>query len=755
MRLINKGENIFLDNVELNALVITLESGSATFDYYVASFNEYAKQNNLNITINLQQITENDSHYSLYNTGYMIENMLKKKNSKYDIYFFDNSYTKDYGPYLLNLEEYIEEDHINMYNQEILSLVARDGEHLVALPATIDFTGLFSNKVLLDKYDKRIPETWEELIETSKFIIEQERTLYNNTKLIAYNGLFDIENGIYSLIEFIHSCREDIDSPFPELTSQTAVEAIELIKRVKNEIASDDIFSQSFYLAVGRIQDRSALFVKFYYIPGLLSDPTTPYVVSSMPGIREGMSGTVLVGYNIGISNKIDKRKLKPAIEAVKFFTSEEMQKDLVLKEFIISGISTLYEEEEICSKIRFCKFYRYPQATRKPENKLGVNNYYEDFTKIFYKFLYGDEKAIDVLKKMDNLSKLYTVSTDTKDSYLGLIIFIIYICALVFIVLSLSFLFIKKFNRLFLYLLSTHDWLFLTTGIIMVLSSGITKFGELKPYKCHLSLVLLSVGFSFIYVPLLRILIITFPDDYNKYSLWVCDNKYIFYSIFLFIDAALNGLALIKPYEVKNVIVVEGNNFQICDKKSGTALYLILGYKFIFSLALLLLNFIEWNLVKIKIDVRLILSSMYLNIVTLIILLIFNTVEINNYISYYLIQQMLILLIAIANFVILYLFRLLIPAMSKVDVYEVLFEHFKSTKTGETSTATKSHIESALSNQRSQKSQRSTKTETSNSVFTKILEYHKKEYTASDINVLNSKCDSENSYNNSINIIN
>jgi len=183
-----------------------------------------------------------------------------------------------------------------------------------------------------------------------------------------------------------------------------------------------------------------------------------------------------------------------------------------------------------------------------------------------------------------------------------------------------------------------------------------------------------------------------------------------------------------------------------------------MIGYKFIFSLGLLLLNFIEWNLVKIKIDVRLILASLYLNLMTIIILLIFSALNINNYSSFYMIQQVLTLLMGIANFVILYLFRLLIPAFNKIDEYEVLFEHFKSTKTGETSTATKSHIESAISNQKSQKSQKSSKTE-NNSIFNKILEYHKKEYTASDINILSnskfesgSNIDNTNSYTSSNN---
>jgi len=43
---------------------------------------------------------------------------------------------------------------------------------------------------LLKKYKKKIPRTWNELINTGKEIVDEERKL-NNTDLIAYNGLFN------------------------------------------------------------------------------------------------------------------------------------------------------------------------------------------------------------------------------------------------------------------------------------------------------------------------------------------------------------------------------------------------------------------------------------------------------------------------------------------------------------------------------------------------------------------------------------
>jgi len=48
---------------------------------------------------------------------------------------------------------------------------------------------MYSNESYLKKYNKRIPKTWNELIETSIYILEKEKEK-NNTNLVAYNGLF-------------------------------------------------------------------------------------------------------------------------------------------------------------------------------------------------------------------------------------------------------------------------------------------------------------------------------------------------------------------------------------------------------------------------------------------------------------------------------------------------------------------------------------------------------------------------------------
>jgi len=42
---------------------------------------------------------------------------------------------------------------------------------------------------LLNEYDKPIPKTWDELIETSLYITQQEKEK-GNPNVVAYNGLF-------------------------------------------------------------------------------------------------------------------------------------------------------------------------------------------------------------------------------------------------------------------------------------------------------------------------------------------------------------------------------------------------------------------------------------------------------------------------------------------------------------------------------------------------------------------------------------
>ncbi|ORX52872.1 hypothetical protein BCR32DRAFT_288114 [Anaeromyces robustus] len=184
-------------NITLNAVAYTFGSDDQLYSSFLKKFNDYSKKNNLNIEINLNLISPVNSSTIIKDYGSMIETVMKKTtNLKYHIYFYDNLYISKYGPYLLNIENYLPKEHIDMYDAKILNSVCKYKDELVGLPFSLGFSALYSNIELLKKYNKTIPRTWDELIKTSRYILDEEKKL-NNTDLIGYNGLF---SGYYSYI---------------------------------------------------------------------------------------------------------------------------------------------------------------------------------------------------------------------------------------------------------------------------------------------------------------------------------------------------------------------------------------------------------------------------------------------------------------------------------------------------------------------------------------------------------------------------
>ena len=56
-------------------------------------------------------------------------------------------------------------------------------------PVYIIYSVIYNNMKYLNKYNKKIPKTWNELLETGKYILKQENKL-NNTNILIYNGGF-------------------------------------------------------------------------------------------------------------------------------------------------------------------------------------------------------------------------------------------------------------------------------------------------------------------------------------------------------------------------------------------------------------------------------------------------------------------------------------------------------------------------------------------------------------------------------------
>lgn len=69
----------------------------------------------------------------------MIKSFFKKKSSKYDIYFYNNIYSSNYGDYFLDLYENLPKSHLDMYNNDIIKNSCVYNDHLIGLVSILYF----------------------------------------------------------------------------------------------------------------------------------------------------------------------------------------------------------------------------------------------------------------------------------------------------------------------------------------------------------------------------------------------------------------------------------------------------------------------------------------------------------------------------------------------------------------------------------------------------------------------------------------
>jgi len=646
--------------VDVQAIAFSMNSGDLIYHPIVNDFNKFAKENNLNITIKLNLFSLDNATTSVRDYETMLDSLFNKKSDKYDLIYFDNIYTSRFGPDLLDLRDLLPKEHIDMYIEGIANQTCFYEDKLVGLPTTIDYTVLYQSD-LLEKYNKTSPKTWDELIEIGEYIQKEE----NKDNLMIYNGIFsDNEMGLCSLYEFIYTFRDSVDSPFPKITSNNAIKALEKMKEIKERISSDIIFRSDEFLTYTMMMNNNFLFVKNWYLPYI------PYKYTILPGSKVGISGATIGGHNLGINKYSDQEKRKEVIKAFEYLTSKYIQKKYVAMDNYYSAIPSLYNDEEVCSVVD-CEYYKSIQLIGRPVTKDYVE-YTNYFKKYIYEFLYGNSTAIEVLKKVEGLNKVYHYSISTEDSPIGLINLILVVVLSIIMVSSLILIFKTKFKPFFENF-TTDLWLIYILGLVLIIYTYFTEIGPNSPIKCHLRALFFSLGFTLNVLPIIYKLVICFPEKDNKVSIWVLNHKWKFMTCFCLIDILLNLLLLTSPYTLEDYTRnMELKNYKVCTFSNVFGKILVnvmIAYKIITYLSVIVLVFLEWNLKSIHFDNTLITYTLYINSVFLIILtVLINFVRFENYIYFYAIRQFICFFYALSNYLIFFGVRILKALIRKKD---------------------------------------------------------------------------------------
>ncbi|ORX85798.1 periplasmic binding protein-like II [Anaeromyces robustus] len=651
--------------VDINFVTDSYSVLDEAFPLMIEQFNDYSKKKKLDINLKLTLFSDQNNPQG-YNEYYLtIDQFKKKKTMSYDVFAYDSLYTKVFSPFLVPLEEYLESDILELYDSEKTNPLNVYNGHWVGVPFFLILTVLQGNKNYLKKYNKGMPETWDELLTTAEYILGEEKLL-GNDKLVGYNGLFpQNENTMSSVFQLLYSYRETKDSPLPDFKSQEAINAFNKIIEIREKISSQEFYTSTEIFNIQALLEENLLFAQFWNTFQLEN-----YTQAVLPGRKKGINSVIIGGYNLGINKNISEEKKQASLEVLKFFLSYEYQKENIIETFhLTSPLFSLYDDPDICFEVD-CNIVKNMQSFSRPSYKMENYDYFSSTSvNYFQNFLRGNLTAEQTLTKMDDITRIYYF---TNKSTLGLVIFIVLLVLFYLIVFSTFEIFIPKFQSHFTFL-SKDLWLIYVYGSILMVTSEFTHFGELTQIKCRFQNVTKIIGDLFILIPLLYKLIVNFPQI-NSVSKWVKNHKYIFLLIIFGIQFLFSIILIIMDAHAVDDIIFyndKNKNFKKCaiHKTEGTIIsYIQTIYNVLLYLIVCSLMFLEYNIEETIHDIRYFTIVMIMNGITLILQFIVNKLTINNYALYSLIQIALNLLFIIMNHIYVFIIRIIIEKFNIPD---------------------------------------------------------------------------------------
>jgi len=414
---------------------------------------------------------------------------------------------------------------------------------------------------------------------------------------------------------------------------------------------------------------RKDIFIKFWFFFDSILN-FYPYVKSVLPGHKEGISASSIAGYNIGINKYIkNEDELKATIKAFKFITSKDIQKEGMKENLMVPGIFSFYEDKELCPTDD-CKIFQELQPYKKTVNiYYDIDDYSKQLRDNIYEFIYNNKTSSEVLKNIDDITKIYYISINSENSHSGLAYTILVIFISILMLLSFIFPFKDNFSPFFKFI-PLDLWLISIIGSILILCIICTGIGVVTNSKCFHWIFLLNFGLTFNYIPFFYKLISNFPK--NNFLIWISKHKYIFFFFFVFIDTLLCLLLIIKPYNIETVIVNEGKNFQKC-KLNTTFQFSITNimvfWKGLIIFTILLFVFLEWNIYSTRYDLKFNIAAIYIDVLSFIIIMVLSKGKIDDYIWNFHSKSTIIMIMSLSNYFFMYGYRLLFSFLNKQNI--------------------------------------------------------------------------------------
>ncbi|SPU67420.1 sugar ABC transporter [Brucella neotomae] len=358
--------------------------------------------NKVNIISMPSSSSEQFSQYRLW---------LAAGNSDVDVYQTDIVWAPQLSDQFIDLTE-ATKDVTDAHFPSIIASQTVNGK-LVALPFYTDAPALFYRKDLLEKYNKPVPKTWDEMAATAKDIMEKERA---DGKADLWGFVFQgnaYEGLTCNALEWIKSSGGgQIVEPDGEISvnNEKAAAAIDRARGWIGTISPQGVLGYQEEESRGVWQTGNAVFMRNWPYVYALSNSADSAVkgkfdVAPLPAMAEGEPpASALGGWNLAVSKYSTKQDA--AIALVKFPASPEVQKAEAVELSRLPTIEALYDDKDVIAAQPFMANWKpiFQNAVPRPSaaTKVKYNEVSSKFWTAVHKTLAGSGTAAENLELLE-----------------------------------------------------------------------------------------------------------------------------------------------------------------------------------------------------------------------------------------------------------------------------------------------------------------------------------------------------------------
>jgi trehalose/maltose transport system substrate-binding protein len=338
----------------------------------------------------------------------LYQSLLASKSDKVDVFQIDVVWPGILANQFLDLNQFIEPAKLDGYFQTLIANNTVDGK-LVGVPWFVDAGMLYYRKDLLDKYQLKAPETWADLEQAAKTVMQGEPGIQGYVfQGKAYEGLvcnaleWIVSNGGGGLLD--NAGKATFNNP-------QATAALDRAKGWIGTIAPQGVLSYDEEQARGAFQSGKAVFMRNWpYAWALVNAADSPVKdkVGVVPLPKGDGEHAVHTGTLGGQSLAVSKYSAHPkeAVDLVLYLAGAEEEKRRAIKGAFNPSLKSVYNEPELKNDAFFSTFSTIltSVATRPAAvTGKGYNQFSSQFVRAVHATLQGQSNA------EDNLSSIRT----------------------------------------------------------------------------------------------------------------------------------------------------------------------------------------------------------------------------------------------------------------------------------------------------------------------------------------------------------